>query len=91
MTANDGFPFVPRGLSRTQAALYVGVGPTKFDELVRDGKMPPAKRVGARLLWDRHALDASFEDLGESGNVLQDMIDAARARKEQSPSTKPRR
>ena len=27
----------PRGLSRVQASEYIGVGPTKFDELVAEG------------------------------------------------------
>src|SRR5690242_17745827 len=30
----------PRGLSRVQAAAYVGVSPVLFDELVKDGRMP---------------------------------------------------
>ena len=31
--------------------MYVGVSPGKFDELVRDGRMPPPKRIG-RKVWD---------------------------------------
>jgi hypothetical protein len=37
--------YVIRGLRREQAARYIGIGPTKFDQLVDDGRMP--KRVGA--------------------------------------------
>ena len=29
----------PRGLSRVQAAEYIGIGATKFDEMVDDGRM----------------------------------------------------
>ena len=29
----------PRGLSRVQAAEYIGVSPSLFDEMVRDGRM----------------------------------------------------
>lgn len=29
-----------RGLRREEAARYVGISPTKFDELVTDGRMP---------------------------------------------------
>ena len=43
----------PRGLSRTEAAAYIGVSPTLFDHLVRDRRMPPPKRINARTVWDR--------------------------------------
>jgi hypothetical protein len=53
----------PRGLSRVQAAWYVGVSPRKFDELVDDGRMPEPKRIDRRLIWDRHAIDVAFDAL----------------------------
>ena len=53
----------PRGLNRVEAAAYVGISPSKFDELVRDGRMPYPKRVDARVIWDRIRLDAAFEAL----------------------------
>lgn len=53
----------PRGLGRIQAAVYVGVGATKFDELVEQELMPKPKQIGKRLVWDRFALDAAFEAL----------------------------
>jgi len=52
-----------RGLSRNDAAAYVGCGPTKFDEMVADGRMPPPRRIDGRKIWDVRELDASFEDL----------------------------
>lgn len=54
---------LPRGLSREEAAEYIGVGTTKFDELVKTGTMPSPKEIGARRVWDRVALDAAFDDL----------------------------
>lgn len=51
----------PRGLSRTEAAAYIGVSPTLFDHLVRDRRMPPPKRINARTVWDRKKLDRAFE------------------------------
>lgn len=54
---------LPRGLSRPEAAAYVGIGPTKFDVLVADGRMPPPKRIDGRVVWDRHALDEAFAAL----------------------------
>ncbi|HTK34704.1 MAG TPA: XRE family transcriptional regulator [Caulobacteraceae bacterium] len=53
----------PRGLCREAAARYVGVSPTKFDEMVDDGRMPTPKRVDARKIWDRSALDFAFDAL----------------------------
>lgn len=50
-----------RGLSRAEAALYIGVSSTKFDELVKDGTMPKPKHIGTRLVWDIRALDDAFD------------------------------
>lgn len=35
-------PIPRRGLSRVEAAMYIGISPSKFDELRRDGRMGPA-------------------------------------------------
>ena len=53
----------PCGLSRVQSAAFVGVGTTKFDEMVADGRMPKPKRVDGRNIWDRLALDEDFAAL----------------------------
>lgn len=58
----------PRGLARVQAAKYVGVGRSKFDEMVADGRMPPPKRVDSRKIWDRLQLDESFTALPGGGD-----------------------
>jgi hypothetical protein len=49
----------PRGLSREQAAAYVGISTSLFDTLVEDGRMPAPKRINARTVWDRLQLDAA--------------------------------
>ena len=56
----------PRGLSRVQAAEYIGVGVTKFDEMVKDGRMPKAKQIDGRIVWDRVLLDEAFEALKDA-------------------------
>jgi predicted DNA-binding transcriptional regulator AlpA len=55
----------PRGLSRVQAAAYVGVSPTLFDEMVADGRMPKPVRINARTVWDRVKLDEAFAALSD--------------------------
>lgn len=56
----------PRGLSRGQAAEYVGISSNKFDEMVADGRMPRPKRIDRRLVWDRVKLDEAFTALAEA-------------------------
>lgn len=51
----------PRGLSRVEAAAYIGISPSLFDLLVRDGRMPGPKRINSRTIWDRKKLDQAFE------------------------------
>ena len=54
-------PLPPRGLCREQAASYIGVSASLFDEMVRDGRMPPAKRINSRTVWDVRKLDLAFD------------------------------
>ena len=53
----------PRGLARDESAAYVGVGVTKFDQLVADGRMPKPKMIDGRRVWDRLRLDSCFAAL----------------------------
>lgn len=55
----------PRGLSRAQAAAYIGVSPSLFDEMVQDGRMPKPTRINARTVWDRIKLDEAFAALSD--------------------------
>jgi predicted DNA-binding transcriptional regulator AlpA len=75
----DQIAYAPRGLSRDDAARYVGVGPTKFDEMVADGRMPRPKRVDGRVVWDRLKVDAAFSDLPDDSraNPLDRMLKSA--------------
>ena len=65
MIQPDPLSYPPRGLSREEAARYVGVGVTKFDEMVADGRMPRPKRIDGRVIWDRLRIEAAFTDLPE--------------------------
>ncbi len=50
-----------RGLSRPEAARYIGISTSTFDKLVHEGKMPQAFRIGSRTIWDLRKLDAAFD------------------------------
>jgi len=70
---------VPRGLSRDEAAAYLGIGATLFDDLVKEGKMPQPRALRGAVRWDRHELDVAFVNLprkGESGEPADDEDDA---------------
>jgi hypothetical protein len=54
---------VPRGLSREQSADYYGVSPTKFDEMVADGRAPKPTKIDGRRVWDIRKLDRAFDAL----------------------------
>jgi excisionase family DNA binding protein len=77
MTRPDPIAYAPRGLSRDEAARYMGVGATKFDEMVADGRMPRPKRIDGRVVWDRIKLDMAFSDLPEDNktNPLDRMLE----------------
>jgi predicted DNA-binding transcriptional regulator AlpA len=60
-----------RGLSRGEAAEYIGIGVSKFDTMVSDGRMPPPKRIDGRCVWDRHQVDRAF-DLLEGGHAVEE-------------------
>ena len=62
-------PVVRRGLSRMEAAIYVGVGVTKFDALVAAGSMPKPKRIDGRRVWDIVALDFAFDRLPDEKGI----------------------
>lgn len=54
---------IRRGLSEAEAAIYVGLGATKFRELVAAGIMPRPRVIGDRRVWDVVELDAAFSAL----------------------------
>lgn len=57
------YGIAPRGLNRREAAAYMGVSPSLFDEMVKDGRAPLPKLVNSRTIWDRIELDEAFTAL----------------------------
>ncbi len=77
MKRRDALPMnlAPRGLSRIEAAAYIGIGASKFDELVADGRMPKPKLIDKRKTWDRYALDAAYADLPNEDDDMSGWAD----------------
>lgn len=76
-TKPDAIAYPPRGLSHDEAARYVGLGVTKFDEMIAEGLMPKPKRLGKRVIWDRVSLDIAFSALPTDGEdtTLQALLE----------------
>lgn len=66
----------PAGISREEAAAYVGVSATKFDEMVEDGRMPGPKKIDGRTVWSVRKLTLAFEALPDNqGNSWGQICD----------------
>ena len=66
-----------RGLSRVEAAMYLGISPSKFDELRKAGQIGPAKIIGTRKLFDVEILDQFFDALPDENSESGDWTVAA--------------
>jgi hypothetical protein len=56
-------PVPRRGLSRVEAAIYLGISPSKFDQLRKNGRIGPAKILDGRKLYAIDILDEFFDRL----------------------------
>lgn len=68
----------PITVRREYAAAVIDVSPSKFDEMVRDGRMPPPRRIDARLVWvvdeiRARALDLPTADDSVDQNPFDDL------------------
>lgn len=66
--------YAPEGLSRIEAARYVGVSATTFDLLVENREMPPARRFRSakRFVWLKRELDLALGELPVDGGADED-------------------
>lgn len=62
-----------RGLSRIEAAEYIGVSPSKFDQMVADGRMPERKQIDGRVVWDLWKIDIAFTALPDGNEGAEDI------------------
>jgi predicted DNA-binding transcriptional regulator AlpA len=52
-----------RGLDHDEAAVFVGVPVTTFDQMVSDGRLPKPIELDGELVWDLVQLDRAFDRL----------------------------
>jgi predicted DNA-binding transcriptional regulator AlpA len=53
-------------MRREAASDWIGVSVGKFDEMVRDGRMPQPKRIDGCVIWDRYRIDEAFDAIGDN-------------------------
>jgi predicted DNA-binding transcriptional regulator AlpA len=75
--ASDSRPTLRRGLRRVEASDYIGISASKFDALVKDGRMPPPKRIDGCVVWDKRQLDSAFDKLPGGDDHDQNSWDEA--------------
>ena len=62
-----------RGLSRVEAAMYIGISPSKFDELRKAGRIGPAKLIDTRKVFTIELLDDFIDTLpDENQDAVED-------------------
>lgn len=65
-------PREPIGLSREDAASYIGISAATFDKLVDDGLMPGPRKVYSRIVWDADEVAAAFRRLPVARGLATD-------------------
>jgi Helix-turn-helix domain len=65
-------PVVRRGLSRQEAATYLGISPSKFDELRKANRIAPPKVLDGRLIFTVERLDEFLDSLPDENQTSND-------------------
>jgi hypothetical protein len=61
-------PIPRRGLSRVEAAAYIGVSPSKFDDLRKANRIAPPKILDGRLIFTIERLDEFLDGLPDENH-----------------------
>jgi predicted DNA-binding transcriptional regulator AlpA len=59
----------PIAVSRDEAAQMLGIGVTKFDEMVSSGRMPEGRHIDTRVLWSVEEIIQAFHALPRRGQM----------------------
>ena len=62
-------PAVRRGLSRVEAATYLGISPSKFDDLRKTNRIAPPKVLDGRLIFMVERLDEFLDALPDENQA----------------------
>ena len=62
-------PIPRRGLTRVEAAAYLSISPSKFDELRRANRIPPPKVLDGRLIFTTDRLDEFLDALPDENQT----------------------
>jgi predicted DNA-binding transcriptional regulator AlpA len=73
--SSRSYNYAPRALRADAAAAYLGMGKTKFLELVDGGHLPSAVAIDGIRVWDRLDLDEAFEELKSSMSERRNSFD----------------
>ena len=65
-------PIPRRGLSRSEAAAYLGISPSKFDELRKANRIAPPKVLDGRLIFITERLDEFLDALPDENQAGND-------------------
>ena len=57
----DTLAYPPRALRADRAAAYLDIATPTFLRLVKDGRLPPGKKLAGIVFWDRVTLDDFVE------------------------------
>jgi len=61
-------PIPRRGLSRVEAAMYIGISSSKFDELRKANRIAPPKVLDGRLIFTVERLDEFLDALPDENH-----------------------
>ena len=71
----DTLAYAPRLLRADRAAAYLGMGTSTFLRMVDLGVLPKPKRIRGVVAWDRFALDAYVDGIGdEEANTVERIL-----------------
>jgi hypothetical protein len=69
LSPSESRPVPRRGLSRAEAAMYLGISPSKFDELRKSNRIAPPKVLDGRLIFTVERLDEFLDALPDENQT----------------------
>lgn len=71
---SDSFSYPPRFMGRSEAARYMGVGVTLFDELMAEGVFPSPCHAKSKQIWDRVDLDRAAAAMPKDNRTVKEQM-----------------